>query len=196
MQNFDINLMGVKVGFAICGSFCTINKAIESIKQLLSLGCDVTPIMSFNASSIDTRFGKANQFVDTLQQLCGRSVIKTIVDAEPIGPNKMFDILVVAPCTGNTIAKLAHSIVDTPVTMAVKAHIRNLKPVLLAVSTNDGLAGSSKNIGLLLNSRNCYFVPFNQDDSKNKPNSLMADFSKIPEAIVSAMEGKQIQPIF
>ncbi len=185
----------LKIGYAICGSFCTFRASINSMKELIDKGHDVTPIMSFNAYNTDTRFGKAKDFIEEIESLCKKNIIHTIVDAEPIGPKKMFDILVVAPCTGNTIAKLANSIVDTPVTLAVKSHIRNCNPVVILVSTNDALSGSSKNIGKLLNSKHYYFVPMSQDDCIKKPTSIVGDFSKIYETIQFALKGIQIQPI-
>ncbi|MBQ8826185.1 MAG: dipicolinate synthase subunit B [Oscillospiraceae bacterium] len=188
-------LEGIRIGYALCGSFCTFSKALEQMERLKGLGAELTPIMSFNAASIDTRFGTAENFRDTLEEITGRKLIRTIEDAEPIGPQKMFDVLAVCPCTGNTLAKLAAGIIDTPVTMAVKSHIRNDRPVVIAPSTNDGLAGCAKNIGVLLNYRNFYFVPFGQDDSVKKPRSLVADFNELPETILAALDGRQYQPI-
>lgn len=191
----EINLSGIKIGYAVCGSFCTFSKSFSSAEKLIECGAVLTPIMSFNAFSINTRFGTAEENRQKLENICGNKVISTIEDAEPIGPKNMFDILVIAPCTGNTIAKLANGIIDTPVTMAVKSHIRNHKPVVIALSTNDALAGSAKNIGILLNYKNYYFAPFAQDDSVNKPRSLSADFSKLPEAVELALKYIQIQPL-
>ena len=151
--------------------------------------------MSFTAFDTDTRFGKAADINKRIEDICGNKIISTIEGAEPIGPQKMFDILIVAPCTGNTVAKLAAGIIDTPVTMAVKSHIRNAKPVVLAIATNDALAGSAKNIGMLLNYRNFYFVPYGQDNFSAKPNSLVADFSLLRDTVLLASEGKQIQPL-
>lgn len=179
----------------MCGSFCTFENAFEQIENLISLGADVTPILSFNAASIDTRFGKADEHKKHLRELCKHDIIDTIDKAEPIGPKHMFDIVVIAPCTGNTMAKLANGIIDTPVTMAAKSHIRNSNPVLIAPATNDGLSGSAKNIGMLLNTKCYYFVPFAQDDSTTKPRSLVADFKQIPDAILSALNGVQLQPL-
>ncbi len=189
----DIN--GKKIGFAVCGSFCTFKKAFEQLEQLICQGADVTAIMSFNAASMDTRFGKAKEHIDFLERTTGKAVIKTIEGAEPIGPKKMFDMIVIAPCTGNTLAKLATGIIDTPVTMAAKSHLRNGSPIVIAPSTNDGLSGSAKNIGALLNYRNIYLVPFAQDDTNAKPRSLVADFGKIPDAVSAALDGKQLQPL-
>ncbi|MCH5194498.1 MAG: dipicolinate synthase subunit B [Oscillospiraceae bacterium] len=188
-------LKGKKIGFAVCGSFCTFKKAFAEVQRLVDEGAEVTAIMSFNAAGLDTRFGKAEEHIAALEKITGRGVVKTIVDAEPIGPKRMFDALVIAPCTGNTLAKLAVGITDTPVTMAAKSHLRNSSPLVIAVSTNDGLAGSAKNIGALLNYRNIYFVPFGQDDFAGKPRSLVADFERLPEAVSAAMDGVQIQPM-
>ena len=188
-------LKGKKIGFAICGSFCTFKKAFAQLRELTSAGAEVTAIMSFNAAGMDTRFGKAAEHITALEKMTGRGVITTITDAEPIGPKRMFDALVIAPCTGNTLAKLAAGITDTPVTMAAKSHLRNSSPLVIAVSTNDGLAGSAKNIGALLNYRNIYFVPFGQDDPAAKPRSLVADFERLPDAVSAALEATQIQPI-
>ena len=188
-------LSGIKIGYALCGSFCTFKKSFEQIKVLIESGAEVTPIMSFNAYNIDTRFGTADENRKIISELCGREIIHTIEGAEPIGPQKMFDILTVAPCTGNTLAKLAVGIIDTPVTMAVKSHIRNMRPVVIAIATNDALSGSAKNIGMLYNYKNYYFVPMSQDDPEKKPTSVVADYGRIKEAIINALDGKQIQPI-
>ncbi len=188
-------LKGIKVGFAMCGSFCTFAKCFDSLENLLSLGCDIIPIMSFNAYGTDTRFGKSADHIKRLEKLCNREVIHTIADAEPIGPKKMTDIMLVANCTGNTLAKLAASITDTPVTMAVKSHLRGSRPVVLNIATNDALAGSAKNIFSLINYKNYYFVPILQDDFANKPFSLTGDFDKIPEALRSALKKNQLQPL-
>lgn len=189
------SLKGKRIGIAMCGSFCTFSKAFEQMIKLKASGAELTPIMSYNASSLDTRFGTAEENVMTAETICGRGVINTIPLAEPIGPKKMFDLLIICPCTGNTLAKLAAGITDTPVTMAVKSHLRNGRPVLIAVSTNDALSASAKNIGALLNIKNIYFVPFKQDDFIKKPRSAVADFSLIPAAADAALEGRQIQPI-
>lgn len=188
-------LKGKKIGFAVCGSFCTFRKAFAQLERLIGYGADVTALMSFNAASLDTRFGKAADHIEYLQKITEKPVIKTIEGAEPIGPKKMFDILVIAPCTGNTLAKLALGIIDTPVTMAAKSHLRNGSPLVIAPATNDGLSGSAKNLGALLNYRNIYTVPFSQDDAAAKPRSLVADFSTLPEAISAALDGEQIQPV-
>ena len=183
------------VGFAVCGSFCTYSQIFPVMKEL-SAKYDLIPIFSRASASTDSRFGTAGDHLQLAEEICGRPVIQTIEDAEPIGPKKLLDALVIAPCTGNTLAKLSHSIADTPVTMAAKSHLRNGRPVLIAVSTNDGLAGAAGNIGTLLARRHYYFVPFGQDDPVKKPTSLVADFQKIPPALEAALEGRQIQPIF
>lgn len=187
--------MNKVVGFAICGSFCTFEKAIEQMRILKEQSYDIIPIMSETAYSTDTRFGTAESFRKRIEEICQNRIINSINSAEPIGPEKMLDILIVAPCTGNTLAKLANGITDTSVTMAVKAHLRNDRPVVLTVSTNDGLASSAKNIGKLLNYKNIYFVPIRQDDCIKKPKSTVADFDLIPQTISSALKKEQIQPI-
>lgn len=189
-------LNGLKIGVAVCGSFCTFEKVFVELERLAKLGCELTPIMSYNAFALDTRFGAAEQHIQRLQDITGREVIHDITKAEPIGPKKLFDVLVVAPCTGNTLAKLALGITDTPVCMAVKSHLRNQRPVVIAVSTNDALTGAAKNIGMLRNYRNFYFVPAFQDDCTSKPFSMIADFSAIPDTICAALDGKQLQPVF
>ncbi len=190
-----MSLSGLKIGFGMCGSFCTFEKAFQAAETLSRTGADIIPIMSFNASNISTRFGTAEQNRTKIKDICGHDIIDSIEAAEPIGPKKLLDILVVAPCTANTLAKLALGITDTPVTMAVKSHLRNSKPVVIAISTNDALAGCAKNIGMLQNYKNYYFVPYSQDNFQSKPNSSVADFSKIPETIEAAIEGRQLQPI-
>ena len=189
-------LSGLRVGFAVCGSFCTFAKAFAALEELVALGCEVTPIMSQNAYSRDTRFGTAQQHAARLYEITGRTVLHDITATEPIGPKKMFDVLCVAPCTGNTLAKLALGIIDSPVCMAVKSHLRNERPVVIAASTNDALSGAAKNIGILRNYKNFYFVPLYQDDCLAKPFSLVADFKQIPQTILAALEGRQIQPVY
>ena len=185
----------LRIGFALTGSFCTFSKVMPVLETLAAHGCEVTPILSFQAASLDTRFGDASMWRDKITALTGREPIDTIVAAEPIGPKQMFDVLAVAPCTGNTLAKLAHSIIDTPVTMAVKSHLRGDRPVVLAVSTNDGLSGSAANIGSLLSRRHYYFVPKRQHAPFSKSRSLVADMERLPETIAAALEGRQLQPI-
>ena len=182
------------VGFAMCGSFCTFGKVFP-VMELLSRDYFVTPIFSQAASTVDSRFGTARDHLETAAELCGKWPLCSVAEAEPIGPKKLFDILLIAPCTGNTLAKLAHGIADGPVTMAAKSHLRNGRPVLVAVSTNDGLAGAAENIGKLLARKHYYFVPFGQDDAAGKPTSLVADFSQIPRALEGALAGRQVQPI-
>lgn len=184
----------MNVGFAMCGSFCTYSKVFPILEQL-SRDHKVIPIFSEAAYTLDSRFGTAAEHIDYVQQLCRCQPLHTLSDVEPIGPKKLLDILIIAPCTGNTLAKLAHSIADTPVTMAAKSHLRNGRPVLLAVSTNDALAGAAENIGKLLGKKHYYFVPFGQDDPKGKPTSMVADFTAIPQAMAAALEGRQIQPL-
>lgn len=188
--------MEIKVGFAMSGSFCTFSKVILQMKLLVDSGYEVLPIMSETAYSMDTRFGKAENFRKEIEDICGKKIIHTIEEAEPIGPKKMTDIMIIAPCTGNTLSKLASSTIDTTVTMAAKSHLRGQKPLLIALSTNDGLSGSAKNMGTMLNRKNVYFVPMSQDDPIKKPNSLVAHFDLIIPAIESAIMGYQIQPIF
>ena len=185
----------IKVGFALTGSFCTFEKAFIQMQKLVEKGMDVIPIMSFNAYSLDTRFGKAADFAEKAEKITGRKTIATITDAEPIGPEKLTDILIVLPCTGNTLAKLACGIYDTPVTLAVKSHLRNQRPVVIGVSSNDSLSATAKNIGMLLNNKHYYFVPMRQDDPSKKPFSVVCDFTKTEESIGAALYGKQLQPI-
>lgn len=190
-----MNLKGLKVGFCICGSFCTFDVVIPEIRKLVAKGADVTPIFSDAVYNWDTRFYSAKEFRSIIEGITGKQVIKSVIEAEPIGPEKLMDIVVVAPCTGNTMAKLANGITDSPVTMACKAHLRNKRPVVLAISTNDGLGANAKNIGRLLNMKNIFFTPFGQDDPINKSNSLVAKFDLILPTIEKALKGEQIQPI-
>lgn len=184
----------MNIGFAMCGSFCTFSKVFPVMEELTK-NHNVIPIFSTISYTTDTRFGTAKEHIERATAICEKAPLYTIPQVEPIGPKKMLDALVIAPCTGNTLAKLAHSIADTPVAMAAKSHLRNGKPVLVAVSTNDALAGAAENIGKLLARKHYYFVPFRQDDPEKKPTSMVADFSKIPEALSAALEGRQIQPI-
>lgn len=188
-----MELNGLKLGVAICGSFCTFRQAFETVEKLNELGAETIPIMSYNAASLSTRFGKAEDNVRHFEELTGKKVIMSIEEAEPIGPKKMLDLLLLPNCTGNTLAKLANSITDTPVTMAVKSHLRIGRPVLINVATNDALAGSAKNIGALMNLKHYFFVPLRQDDWEKKPNSIVGHFELIPEAVEAAMEGKQLK---
>lgn len=182
------------VGFAMCGSFCTFAQVFP-IMEMLSKTHQLIPIFSHNASSIDSRFGSAEQHLKRAAQICGHAVWQDIASVEPIGPKKLLDALIIAPCTGNTLAKLANSIADTPVTMAAKSHLRNDRPILIGISTNDALAGAAENIGKLMGRRNYYFVPFRQDDPIKKPTSIVADFSRIPEALEAMLDGRQLQPL-
>ena len=185
----------IKLGFAICGSFCTFERVLRVMERMKDEGYDIYPIMSENASGLDTRFGTAEYFIHRIESICGHKIINTIQTAEPIGPKKLLDALVVAPCTGNTLAKLACGIADSAVTLAVKAHLRNERPVIIGVSSNDSLAANAGNIGVLLARRNIYFVPMKQDDAKGKPRSIVAEMELIPDALNYALSGQQIQPI-
>jgi len=185
----------IKIGIALCGSFCMYESVFEQIKNIVDEGADVFPIMSFNSSTMDTRFGKAEDFRKRLIDLTSNEIIDTIQKAEVIGPKNMIDILLIAPCTGNTLSKIAYGITDTPVLMACKSHLRNNKPVVIAVSTNDGLGINMKNIGLLINIKNIYFVPFRQDNYLMKPNSLVSKMDMIIPTIKEAINAKQIQPV-
>lgn len=190
-----MNWKELRVGFAFCGSFCTMSKALGALEQTAARFGPVTPIVSDTVASTDTRFGAAHDFMREMERICDRRVISTIPEAEPIGPRELLDVLVICPCTGNTLAKLAHGVTDGPVTMAAKAHLRNNRPLVLALATNDGLAGSAPNLGTMLGRKNVYFVPFGQDDCRGKPASLVADFALVPETVEAALRGEQIQPL-
>lgn len=190
-----MNLKDLKIGIALTGSSCNFEKVFSVIEKLSEKGADLYPIISPAAATFDTRFGKAEEWKEKLKKITGKDLITTIVEAEPVGPKLNLDVIVVAPCTGNTLAKLANAITDTPVTMACKAHLRNEKPVVLAFATNDALGGNAKNLGMLLNIKNIYFVPFGQDDPHKKPKSMIANFDLIEETIEAALKGKQLQPI-
>lgn len=183
------------IGFAICGSFCNFSNAFKILEELIEKGEDVVPIMSYNAYATDTRFGDAAYFIEKAEKLCGREVVSTLKDAEPLGPKIKLDCMCICPCTGNTLAKLSNGICDTPVTLAAKAHMRNERPLVIALASNDGLLGNAENFGRMLARRNVYFVPLRQDDAKGKPRSLVCDFSKIHETVDNAKRGIQIQPI-
>ncbi len=185
----------ITAGFAICGSFCTFAKAIEQIELLVSKGIKVIPIMSGAAYNTDTRFGKAEDIRNKIEGICGNKVLSTLTEVEPFGPKKLLDILIIEPCTGNTIGKLANGITDSAVTLAAKAHLRNQRPVLIGVSTNDALSASAANIGKLINNKYIYFIPMKQDDSKGKPTSIVADFSQTYESMLAALELQQIEPV-
>ena len=184
-----------RVGFALCGSFCTHAKVLGELEKLCGEYETVIPIVSDICTQTDTRFGKAEDFLSTVERLTGREPIRSVSGAEPIGPKQLLDVLVIAPCTGNTLGKLAAGITDTSVTMAAKSHLRNEKPVVIAMASNDGLSGAARNIGELLGRKHYYFVPFGQDDPERKPRSLMADFSRIGETVDAALQGRQIQPV-
>ena len=190
-----MELTGKKIGVAMSGSFCTYENAFQELQKLVKAGAKVQTIFSETAQTIDSRFGKAEEFVRRAEILTGRTPMLTIAEAEPIGPKSLLDLLIVLPCTGNTIAKLANGITDTPVLMAAKAHLRNEKPLLLSISTNDALGMNMKNIGLLLNAKHVYFVPFGQDNPEKKPNSMIAHTELLCEAAEAALDGKQYQPI-
>jgi dipicolinate synthase subunit B len=188
-------LQDVKIGFAFTGSFCTFAKVVPELGRIASEGADILPVISNAVDLYDTKFGRADEWKTKIEAITGKKIIKTIIDAEPIGPKALLDIMVVAPCTGNTLGKLANGITDTPVTMACKAHLRNGRPLLIAVASNDGLSTNAKNLGILLNARNVYFVPFGQDDPQKKCNSLVAHFDLLLPAIQLALKGEQLQPI-
>lgn len=183
------------VGFAVCGSFCTHAKAMEALEQVKARFSTVIPIVSECTAATDTRFGPAHELMREMERICDRRVISSIRESEPIGPKKLLDLLIIAPCTGNTLGKLACGITDTAVTMAAKAHLRNQRPLLIAPSTNDGLTASAPNLGALLSRKYIYFVPFGQDDPVKKPTSLVADFSLVADAAQAALEGRQLQPL-
>ena len=188
-------LRDARVGCAMTGSFCTFRAVFEAWRALKETGATLIPIMSGNAASVDTRFCPAATAVQTFRDITGRAPLTTLAQVEPIGPKKLLDALVIAPCTGNTLAKLANGIADTPVTLAAKSHLRNGRPLVIAVSSNDALAQNARNLGQLLANRNVYFAPFAQDDPLNKPNSLVARFETLPETLSEALQGRQIQPL-
>ncbi len=186
---------GMKIGFALTGSHCTLAEVIEILKQLVAEGADIIPIISHSVDHMDTRFGTSSSWKEKLTEITGKVPLRTIPEVEPVGPQKTLDCVVIAPCTGNTLAKFANGISDTPVLMAAKAHLRNLRPVVIAVSTNDGLGVNARNIGTLLMTKNIYLVPFGQDSPIIKANSLVAHMEKIPDTILEACQGRQIQPL-
>ena len=183
------------LGFALCGSFCTYRRVLEQLEALHEKYPDIIPILSEASDTIDSRFGTAEEHKARIREICGRPPLTTLAQVEPFGPKGLLDLLVIAPCTGNTLGKLAAGIADSPVTLACKAHLRNQRPVVIAVSTNDALAANASNLGILLARKNFYFVPFGQDDPMGKPCSLVADFTKLPETVAATLEGRQIQPI-
>ena len=190
-----MELNNIKIGFALTGSFCTFKKAIPKMKELIKKGADILPIMSYNSYKLDTKFGKAVEFIKEIEIITGKKIIHTIQDAEPIGPKKLTDVMVIAPCSGNTMAKLALDIIDTPVTMAAKSRLRNDRPLVIAPSTNNGLSGNAENIGKLLNRKNYYFVPFRQDNPITKPRSIVFEEEYLIKTLEYALEGTQISPI-
>ncbi len=190
-----MSLSKCNLGLAITGSFCTFSKIKKEVKKLADKGVNIVPIFSNSTMNINSRFGCASEFVSEIENITGNEGMKTISQAEPIGPNRIFDVLLIAPCTGNTMAKLCNGITDTPVLMAAKAHMRNGLPIVISMSTNDALGINFKNIGMLLNMKNVYFVPFGQDNSKSKPNSMIAHVDLIEETLEAALEGKQLQPL-
>lgn len=190
-----MELENINIGFTMTGSFCTFKKVIPKIKELKDLGANIIPIMSYNSYNLDSKFGKAKEFIEEIEGITENKIIHTIQGAEPIGPKGLTDIMVVAPCSGNTIAKLANAIIDTPAVMAIKSHLRNQRPLVIGISTNDGLSGSAENIGKLLNRKNYYFVPFRQDNPITKPRSIVFDAEYIIKTIEYALEGEQISPI-
>ena len=191
-----MKLEGKRIGFAFTGSFCTFKAVLEELKKIKKENADIIPIMSFNSYNLDTKFGTAQEYIAQINEITGeKQIIHTIQEAEPIGPKKLTATMVIAPCSGNTIAKLANGITDTPVLMATKSHLRNNNPVVLAISTNDGLSGSAENIGKLLNRKNYFFVPFKQDNPITKPRSLVADFKYLIPTIENALDKEQIEPI-
>ena len=190
-----MELNGIKIGFVLTGSFCTFKKTIPKIKELINQGAQVLPIMSYNSYELDTKFGKAKDFISQIEEITNKKIIHTITEAEPIGPKKLTDIMIIAPCSGNTMAKLACDIIDTPAVMAAKSHLRNGNPLVIAPSTNNGLSGNAENIGKLLNRQNYYFVPFRQDNPITKPRSIVFDPEYIVKTVEAALDGEQIEPI-
>ena len=190
-----MDFSGIKIGFVLTGSFCTFKKVLPKMKELVSLDADILPIMSDNAYKLDTKSGKAIDFIDEIEEITSKKIIHSIQDAEPIGPKRLTDIMIIAPCSGNTMAKLACDIIDTPAMMAAKSHLRNGLPLVIAPSTNNGLSGNAENIGKLLNRRNYYFVPFRQDNPITKPRSIVFDSEYIIPTIELALQNKQISPI-
>ena len=184
-----------RIGFALCGSFCTHAKALSALEKTKARFGDMTAIVSENVAALDTRFGAAHDLMRELERICDKRVIDSLPKAEPLGPKKLLDALVICPCTGNTLGKLAAGVADTTVTLAAKSHLRNGRPLILAVSTNDALASSAKSIGMLMDKKNVYFVPFRQDDYREKPTSLVADFDLVPDTVAAALEGRQLQPL-
>lgn len=190
-----MRLEGKRIGFVVTGSHCTIEEVLPEITRLIEEGAEVYPIVSDSVSTTDTRFGTAEYWKESLEKRTGHRVISSIVEAEPIGTQKRYDLVIIAPCTGNTLAKLANGITDTPALMAAKAHLRNLRPIVLAISTNDGLGINAKNLGLIMNMKNIYLVPFGQDNPWEKANSLVAHLDLLMDTVIAALEGRQLQPV-
>jgi len=190
-----LRLSNIKIGLAFTGSFCTTASVVKEMENMINEGAEIYPIISYSVRDMDTRFGKAKELIECLQEKCKKPVMDSIVSVEPIGPKGLLDILLIAPCTGNTLSKLSNAITDTPVTMAAKAHLRNQKPVVISISTNDALGANAYNIGKMINYKNIYFVPYYQDSPDRKPNSLIGDTKLIIPTILSALKGNQIQPV-
>ncbi len=190
-----LRLKGVRIGTVLTGSHCTINEVMAEIENLKKEGAIVIPILSYSVDQTDNRFYRTADLKKRLQELTGTAIINSIVGAEPIGPQKLLDLVIVAPCTGNTMAKLANGITDTPALMAIKAHLRNQRPVVIGVSTNDGLGLNAKNLGILMATKNIYFIPFRQDNPLEKPNSIVSDMKLMVDTAIAALQGKQLQPV-
>ena len=184
------------IGYALCGSFCTLSRSVKVLEELRAAGYDVLPIMSEITATTDTRFGRADAFIHRIEALCGHAIVRTIPEAEPLGPARPLDALLICPCTGNTLAKIANGITDTPVCMAAKAHLRSDRPLVITLASNDAMSANLRNIGTLLSRKNVYFTPLQQDDPVSKPHSLVADFDRVPAALAAAREGKQLRPLF
>ena len=184
------------IGYALCGSFCTFKESVEVLINLKNIYSEIVPIMSYNAYNTDTRFGKSEDWVRNIEEICGKKVIHSIEDAEPLGPKISLDALVISPCTGNTLAKLANGITDTPVCMAAKAHLRSDRPLIIALASNDAMSANLGNLGTLLARKNIYFVPMKQDEPIKKPHSLVADLSLVPKTLEDALSGKQTRKLF
>ncbi len=184
------------IGYALCGSFCTLSKSVEILTRLRETGYEILPIMSEITATTDTRFGRASDFIWQIEDICGRKIVRTVPDAEPLGPGIPLKALLICPCTGNTLAKMANGITDTPVCMAAKAHLRSDRPLVITLASNDALSANLRNIGTLLSRKNVYFTPLRQDDPVSKPHSLVADFDQVPNSLRAALEGKQIRPLF
>ncbi|MBE3583716.1 MAG: dipicolinate synthase subunit B [Limnochordaceae bacterium] len=190
-----MRLAGKRIAWGVTGSHCSLEEVLPQVRQVREEGAEVTPVFSNSVQTTATRFGTPQQWLDAFAQAAGHPPITRIEEAEPIGPKRLFDAMIISPCTGNTLAKLALAVNDTPVLMAAKAVIRNGGPVVLAISTNDALGANAKNLGLLLNAKNIYFVPFGQDNPEQKPNSLVAEWELTIDALVAALSGRQLQPV-